>query len=202
LQKSGGINIFKRLLIRIIGSSILILSLGCLLLASYGNVIRRPYPQLGKKISWALGKPEAAYNFGVVEEGHLYRSSLPDDRFMRFLTKKYKITRVISLRHAPLPYEQAAKELGIDLHIFIWSSTTPHTDPQEIEKVLALMCDQKHVVLVHCGAGADRTGYVVARYRILGQNWPLKEALKEMNGFWHSKENVYGKALEAEFGNH
>jgi protein tyrosine/serine phosphatase len=172
-----------------------------MVLSLYGNVLRRPYPQEGKKISWFLGRPEPAYNFGVVEEGHLYRSGLPDDRFMRFLAKKYKITRVISLRPAPVPYEQAAKELGIDLHIFFWSSVTPPTDPQEIAKVLALMRDQRYVVLVHCDSGADRTGYVAARYRILYQKWTLEDALEEMNDFWQTSKDGYRKALEEEFGN-
>lgn len=192
----------KRLLRYIIGTGTLIISVGCIciVLASYGNVFTRPYPQLLKKISWVFGRPEAGYNFGVVEEGHLYRSGLPDDRFMRFLIKKYRITRVISLRHAPLPYEQTARELDIDLHIFIWNSTTPPTDSREVEKILALMRDKKHVVLVHCGAGSARTGYVVALYRILYQNWPLEEAQKEMNKYWHQERTIYDKVLQEEFG--
>jgi protein tyrosine/serine phosphatase len=120
---------------------------------------------------------------------------------MRFLSKTYKITRVISLRHGPLPYEKVAEELGIDLNIYKWSSTRVAPDPQEIEIVLTLMRDPKHVVLVHCSAGADRTGYIIARYRILEQNWPLEKAYKEMRKFWHTKRNVYDELLEEEFGN-
>ena len=172
-----------------------------MVLALYGNAFRKPYPQLGKKICWALGRPEAGYNFGVVEAGRLYRSSAPDSRFVRFLSKNYKITRVISLCHAPLPYDKAAKKLDIDLHIFDWSSTKPPFDPQEIETVLALMRDPKHTVLVHCGAGAARSGYVIARYRILEHNWPLEKASKEMRKFWYTKKNDYDKLLEEEFGN-
>jgi len=119
-----------------------------------------------------------------------------------FLSKKYRITRVISLRHGPLPYEKVAKELGIDLHIFLWSSTRVPPDPQEIETVFALMRDPQHVVLVHCGSGATRAGYVIARYRILEQNWPLEKVRKEMSKFWHTKENVYDKLLAEEFGKH
>ena len=186
-----------------IGSGILVLSVVCIciVLALYGNVFTRPYPQLLKKISWVLGRPEPGYNFGVVEAGHLYRSSLPDDRFMRFLNKKYGITRVICLRHGPLPYEQTARELNIDLHIFVWDSTAPPADPREVEKILALMRDKKYVVLVHCGAGSARTGYVCARYRILYQNWPLEKAEKEMNKYWHQDETIYDKVLQEEFDN-
>ena len=191
----------KRLILSSIVGIVLLISLISILLALYGNAFKKPYPQLGKKIGWALGRPEAGYNFGIVEEGRLYRSSAPDSRFVRFLSKNYKITRVISLRHGPLPYEKVAEELGIDLHIFAWSSARVAPDPQEIETVLALMRDPNHVVLVHCSAGADRAGYAIARYRIVEHNWPLEQACKEMSKFWHTKRNVYDRLLEEEFGN-
>jgi protein tyrosine/serine phosphatase len=34
-------------------------------------------------------------------------------------------------------------------------------------------------VLVHCWHGSDRTGIVVAAYRIVFQNWNVEEAEKE-----------------------
>jgi protein tyrosine phosphatase len=121
---------------------------------------------------------------------------------VRFLNKNYKITRVISLRHGPLPYEKVAEELSIDLHIFQWSSVGVAPDPQEIATVFSLMRDPQHVVLVHCGSGATRAGYVIARYRILEQNWPPEKASKEMSKFWHTKRNIYNTLLEEEFGKH
>ena len=190
----------KRLIIRSVVCGVLLILLIVLLLAVYGNLFRKPYPHVVKKLCWVMGRPENGYNFGVVEAGHLYRSSEPDSRFIRFLSKKYKITRVVSLRHGPLPYEKVAEELGIDLHIVKWSSTGVAPDPQEIEKVFTLMRDPHHVVLVHCGSGATRTGYVIARYRIMYQNWTLEEARKEIHKFWHTKRNVYDKLLEEEFG--
>lgn len=35
-------------------------------------------------------------------------------------------------------------------------------------------------VLVHCYHGADRTGLIVASYRVIYQNWDLNEAKREM----------------------
>jgi protein tyrosine/serine phosphatase len=190
----------KRLIIRSVVCGVLLILLIFLLLTVYGNAFRKPYPHVVKKLCWIIGRPESAYNFGVVEAGHLYRSSAPDNKFVRFLSKSYKITRVISLRHGPLPYEKVAEELGIDRHIFQWSSTGVAPDPREIEKVFALMRDPQHVVLVHCGSGATRTGYIIARYRILDQKWTLEQAQKEINKFWHTKKNVYDRLLEEEFG--
>ena len=35
-------------------------------------------------------------------------------------------------------------------------------------------------VLVHCYHGADRTGLIVASYRVIYQHWDLNEAKREM----------------------
>ncbi len=169
----------------------------CVLMAVYGNVFRKPYPFWGKELCWFLGRPESGYNFGIVEEGHLYRSSLPDDRFMLFMKKNYKITRMISLCGGCFPGDDKVKELGIDLQTFAWSPAIA-PDEKDIERVFSLMRDQNHVVLVFCGAGSDRTGYAVARYRILQQNWPLEKARNEMGKFWH-KRNIFDELLEKEF---
>lgn len=36
---------------------------------------------------------------------------------------------------------------------------------------------------VHCLAGKDRTGMVIAAHRILNENWPIKKAIFEMKYF-------------------
>ena len=58
---------------------------------------------------------------------------------------------------------------------------------------------QKHgAVLVHCYHGADRTGIVIAFYRMIYQNWTLADAKSEMlqGGFgyhsvWKNLENLF-----------
>ena len=45
---------------------------------------------------------------------------------------------------------------------------------------------KRHPVLVHCQHGADRTGTVMAVYRIVVQDWQSPEAIREM------KEGDYG----------
>lgn len=39
---------------------------------------------------------------------------------------------------------------------------------------------KRGAVLVHCYHGADRTGIIIAFYRIIYQNWSIEEAKKEM----------------------
>ncbi len=76
---------------------------------------------------------------------------------------------------------------------------TPIVFPQD-QLVQALqVIAQKPPVLVHCRHGADRTGLIIALYRILYQNWTVEEAKDELInggfGFHESFENI-PKALD------
>jgi protein-tyrosine phosphatase len=55
---------------------------------------------------------------------------------------------------------------------------------EQISGVLALMNDDTAgPVFVHCERGADRTGAVIACYRIQHDHWDSDEALSEARGF-------------------
>jgi protein tyrosine phosphatase (PTP) superfamily phosphohydrolase (DUF442 family) len=59
-------------------------------------------------------------------------------------------------------------------------------DPEEknVLKFLKVVTDPKNQpVFVHCQAGADRTGMMVAVYRMTQQGWTSKEALAELPHF-------------------
>ena len=59
-------------------------------------------------------------------------------------------------------------------------------DPEEAQLVLFLKIieDPKNwPVFVHCAEGRDRTGYSVATYRMVVENWPVNDALHEMFDF-------------------
>jgi protein tyrosine phosphatase (PTP) superfamily phosphohydrolase (DUF442 family) len=56
-------------------------------------------------------------------------------------------------------------------------------DPQiqQVVKFLKIATDPKSwPILLHCQHGADRTGTMVAAYRIVMQNWPKEKAIREM----------------------
>lgn len=58
-----------------------------------------------------------------------------------------------------------------------------YVTPQEVAQILtqikALQAQNKRV-LVHCYHGADRTGLIVAMYRIIEHDWSIEEAKREM----------------------
>ena len=42
-------------------------------------------------------------------------------------------------------------------------------------------------VFVHCAAGKDRTGYAIASYRIIEENWQADDAIHEMFDFHYNE---------------
>lgn len=55
---------------------------------------------------------------------------------------------------------------------------------QKVDRVVALMADPANQpVYVHCRHGQDRTGIVVAAYRMSQQGWSLPDAEAEMQAF-------------------
>ncbi len=59
-----------------------------------------------------------------------------------------------------------------------------HPERDDVLKFLKIVEDPKNQpVFVHCQRGADRTGLMVAAYRILDQGWTNDEALAEIPNF-------------------
>ena len=78
-------------------------------------------------------------------------------------------------------------------------------DEDEIVKSLRIVTDKtKAPVFAHCQHGADRTGTMVATYRIVVQGWTREEAIREMRqgpfGFHEIWTGLPGflKALDVE----
>lgn len=56
----------------------------------------------------------------------------------------------------------------------------------EVQEALAIIQDPaNHSVFVHCRRGRDRTGIVIAAFRIKCQGWTAERAYEEMKGYGH-----------------
>jgi tyrosine-protein phosphatase SIW14 len=59
-----------------------------------------------------------------------------------------------------------------------------HPEREDVLAFLKVVADpHNQPVFVHCQHGADRTGMMVAAYRIIDQNWSDDDALKELPAF-------------------
>lgn len=109
--------------------------------------------------------------------GELYRGDQPTPQGMQNL-KKLGLRTIINLRsfHSDRD-ETIAAGLAYE-HIYMkpW-----HPEEDEVVHFLKIVTDPKRTpVLVHCKHGADRTGTMIAVYRIAVQGWSKIEATREM----------------------
>jgi protein tyrosine phosphatase (PTP) superfamily phosphohydrolase (DUF442 family) len=106
----------------------------------------------------------------------LYRSAQPDESGM-VNASKMGITTVLSLRVSNDDPE-LSRGTGLSLRrvpIYTWN-----IGEDDIVSALRIIRDAPGPVLVHCRHGADRTGLIMAMYRMVFQGWSKEEAREEM----------------------
>lgn len=129
--------------------------------------------------------------FGVVADGRVYRSGKLTASTMEAVVRDHEIKTIVDLgawvddpRGERLE-AQTAKVLGVERHVFdlVGDSTG---DPNDYLDALRLMSDPANQpVLVHCGAGTERTGVVVFLYRTIVEGKPEAEAIAEARRAGH-----------------
>jgi tyrosine-protein phosphatase SIW14 len=128
--------------------------------------------------------------FAKVSEG-LYRGGQPSEQGFAQL-RKMGIRTVVSLRVFN-SNKKLLSEMGFrQFHI---SCKNLHPEEEDLIEFLRIVTEPANQpVFVHCRDGTDRTGMMVAVYRMVVQDWPLHEALAEMKAFgfneiWDSLED-------------
>jgi len=123
-------------------------------------------------------------NFHRVSEG-IYRGAQPKPGGLQLL-RKLGIKTIVNLRDddSRAQDEEADARL-IGLRYFnIPLGRLGRPDDKDIGQVLATINDpENQPVLVHCKKGADRTGVVIAIYRITHNGWTSQLAKAEANRY-------------------
>jgi protein tyrosine/serine phosphatase len=125
------------------------------------------------------------HNFYKVD-ADVYRSEQPDKKSMHRLDSM-GIKTLLNLRQTKTDNDEAEKTSLTLVHISMKAGTISYTDV--VTGIKAIM-QAKKPVLVHCKHGADRTGCIMAAYRIIKCGWTKEEAIKELRegGFgYHEK---------------
>ena len=121
-------------------------------------------------------------NFAKISDV-LYRGDQPTRQGFRNL-KKLGIKTVVNLR----TFHSDRDDLeGTGLQYVHIYSQAWHVEDEDVARFLKVVRDPKNQpVFVHCQQGADRTGLLVAAYRIADQGWTPKEAAKELEVFGYN----------------
>ena len=150
----------------------------------------------------ARGLPvqEGILNYGKISEG-LYRGAQPDAEGIRSL-KRLGVKLIVDLRMPGEAWKEEsrlAQASGIQYTNFPMNGYSRPSEAQ-MRQILALFDSAAQPVFVHCLHGCDRTGTVVACYRIQHDHWAPRLALIEAKKYGISWAELHMKRFIADFG--
>ncbi|MCS4093578.1 dual specificity protein phosphatase family protein [Rhizobium sp. BK176] len=127
-------------------------------------------------------------NFHTVVEGEFYRSAQPSPQQLEAYVRDYGIKTVINLRARGDKGSWYAAEVGTTerlgvTHVDFPMSASKVLTLDRADELMKLMASLPKPILVHCQAGADRTGLASAIYstRIAGRD---EEAAERQLSFY------------------
>jgi protein tyrosine/serine phosphatase len=130
--------------------------------------------------SAAITQPTTLKNFQEVEAS-LYRGAQPTEEGFRELAK-LGVHTVVDLRGSGGRSSKEARIVGglgmqyVNVPLDGFRAPTP----EQVSKLLGILENQSDgPVFVHCRRGADRTGTILALYRIEHDHWGNEKALDE-----------------------
>ncbi|MDF0718252.1 dual specificity protein phosphatase family protein [Muricauda sp. 334s03] len=123
----------------------------------------------------------------------LYRSEQPSRKGFLELDA-IGVKSVLNLRRGKNDNKKAT---GLDLDLQQLKLKAKEMDKDDLIHALDIINTSEKPVLVHCWHGSDRTGAIVAAYRIVFENWSKEDAIAEFRqpefGY---HENWYGNLIE------
>ena len=124
--------------------------------------------------------PAGVRNFHIVND-HIYRGAQPTADGIRNLAK-FGVRTIIDLRRGDehsKDEETLVKQAGMH-YVSVPMKGLAAPSDQQMATILGLLDDSSGwPVFIHCRRGADRTGTVIACYRIAHDHWPNEKALTE-----------------------
>ncbi len=161
----------------------LVLSLSLLL--SGASAQAAPGPALPRPAEWATAvEGTSVGNLYRIEDG-FYRAAQPTAAGFQELAAlgvRYVLDVTGGAGDGPLVQGDSLKLFHVPMSAF------GLRDDRVLEALRIMADPQNRPLLIHCRHGADRTGAMVALYRVVIQGWSPEKAVLEMNqgGYHHS----------------
>lgn len=130
-------------------------------------------------------------NFYKVDEG-IYRSQQPSPEAFAEL-EGMGVCEILNFR-SQNDDNKEAQGTSLILHHIRMNAGTPRTE-QLVEALRIIRC-RRGPIVIHCWHGSDRTGIVVALYRIMYQGWSKEEAIDELRNGGYGYHPFYKGILE------
>jgi len=134
--------------------------------------------------------PGLPANFGVVEEGKIYRGAQPGEAELGQMRDRFGVRTIVKLNASELDAERlAAARLGMRLIYVPLGATSvgrPGSCP-DVERAYAAVHDPANWPLyVHCTHGRDRTGFLVGLFRERDEQWDWRRVRQELAHYGHA----------------
>lgn len=129
-------------------------------------------------------------NFYKMDEG-VYRSEQPSQKDFKAL-EAFGIKEVLNLRRFHSDNNEAE---GTTLKLHRLKTHAHSISEKQMVEALRIIKDRQGPILIHCKHGSDRTGGVLAMYRIVFQNYTKEEAIKEMKKGGFGFHKIYGNIV-------
>jgi undecaprenyl-diphosphatase len=128
-------------------------------------------------------------NFNKITEGEAYRSAQMDGDLLKHYINTYQIKSVLNLRGRNSAQQWYIDELKISSeqnvrHYDVALSAHREPTQEETRLLMELIKYAPRPVLIHCQAGADRTGLVAAMWKVIVNKEPKEEAAKQLS-IWY-----------------
>jgi tyrosine-protein phosphatase SIW14 len=133
-------------------------------------------------------KEKGVPNFGQVTPT-LYRGGLLKAQGIKAL-KRLGINVVVDTHANDESEERDVQKLGMKYVAIPWHCPWPHDEV--FAKFFKVVHDNKgKKIFVHCRLGDDRTGMMVAAYRMAEEGWTADEAMNEMRSFGFTRSHHF-----------
>lgn len=160
-------------------------------------VLALPWLSLGaeprlRPVEWAVPVISDYLDNWYRVDARLYRSEQPDAAGMADI-ESMEIRRILSLREY---HSDEAALRKAHLQAFRVPINTSYITDDQMVQALKIILASDQPILVHCWHGADRTGVVVAMYRMVVQGWSKKSAIDEMMHGGYRYHAIYDNIVE------
>jgi protein-tyrosine phosphatase len=127
---------------------------------------------------------EGIKNFGQVTP-RLYRGAQPAEKGFELL-RMMGVDIIVDFRNEKDLIERERQAVEARHISFVSIPWSPFHDPttEQVRQFFQILREHPDKrIFVHCEAGADRAGTMVALYRIAAQGWTVEDAVREMKAY-------------------